>query len=350
VSKKSPPDEIPSKNPKKLDSVRLSKTLSFLLRHKPDAGDLTLDDDGWTSLDAAAGAAGKLMRRRVESDDVVQMLEAARVKRFEIEDGRIRAQADRRQKRRATPPDILYHATTNTRIEDARRIRHLGGGGKPVFLSADEGQAWRVAHRMKTEVPRVLYVDTTRARRHGVRFFQNRRTGLYTANRIPVADVLNLQENFAEQLSSGGIPIRMGADGRPRMALIRVTRRSGVTWEIAKGKLEPGETPESAGIREVREEMGIDVDLTISGYVGIIRYGFLAPGGLPRLKTVYLYLMEPVVEDEAASIDFDPRTQEGIKDVRWFTPPEACRAVTHSSLRPIMRKARDLVERLYGDR
>ncbi len=334
---------------KKLDYVRLSKTLSFLLRHKPEAGELTLDDDGWTPIEAAARAAGKLLRRSVKVEDVERMLENARVKRFEIVDSRIRAQADRRQKRRATPPDILYHATTNTRIENARRMRHLGGGGKPLFLSADEGQAWRVAHRMKTEVPRVLYVDTTRARRHGVRFFQNRRTGLYTANRIPVADVLNLQENFAEQLSSGGIPIRMGEDGRPRMALIRVTRRSGVTWEIAKGKLEPGETPEAAGVREVQEEMGLDVSLEISGYVGIIRYGFLAPGGLPRLKTVYLYLMEPVVS-EGVTLDFDPRTQEGIKDVRWFTPPEACRAVTHSSLRPVMRKARELVERLYGDR
>ncbi|MCB9678448.1 MAG: RNA 2'-phosphotransferase [Alphaproteobacteria bacterium] len=329
------------------DPVRLSKTLSFLLRHKPEAGGLTLDPDGWTDLDAAARAAGKLMRRKIANEEVVQMLESARVKRFEIEDGKIRAQVDRRQKRRSTPPDILYHACTASQIEKARGAGFLAAHGRPLFLSADEAQAWRVAHRMNTDAPQVLYVDTTRARRHGVRFFQNRRNGLYSAEKLPVADVLNLQDNFAEQRSAGGIPIQIGPDGTPRMALIRVTRRSGITWEIAKGKLEPGETPEGAGIREVQEEMGIDSDLKVTGYVGLIRYGFLAPGGLPRLKSVYLYLMEPV--DPGAPVHFAPRAAEGIKDVQWFTPPEACRAVTHSSLRPVMRRARELVERLYGD-
>ncbi|MEZ4319015.1 MAG: RNA 2'-phosphotransferase [Myxococcota bacterium] len=329
------------------DPVRLSKTLSFLLRHKPEAGSLSLDGDGWTDIESACRAAGKLLRRRVPADEVVAMLENARVKRFEIEGERIRALVDRRQKRRTTPPDILYHACTEGQIERAMAAGHLAASGRPLFLSSDEPQAWRVAHRMRTDAPRVLYIDTTRARRHGVRFFQNRRTGLYSAERLPVSDVLNLQPNFAEQRSAGGIPIRIAEDGRPRMALIRVTRRSGVTWEIAKGKLEPGETPESAGVREVQEEMGLQTALNVTGYVGLIRYGFLAPGGLPRLKSVYLFLMEP--EDPRSEVSFEPREAEGIKDVQWFTPGEACRAVTHSSLRPIMRTARELVERQHGD-
>ena len=98
------------------------------------------------------------------------------------------------------------------------------------------------------------------------------------------------------------------------MALIRVTRRSGVTWEVAKGKLEPGEPPEIAGIREVREEMGIDVDLKITRNLGMIRHDFLAPGGLPRLKTVHLFLMEPT----EPIAQFLPAHREGIGAVRWF--------------------------------
>jgi putative RNA 2'-phosphotransferase len=327
-----------------IDPVRLSKTLAFLLRHRPDAGQLQPDDDGWVPLEELARAASKLMRRRVTGADVAAMVEASRVKRFEIETERVRVRADRRPRPKVTPPDILYHAATAETVAEAVERGHLETPGRPLHLSADEAQAWRVAHR-RGGSPQVLFVDTTRARRHGIRFFQNRRTGLYTVDRLPVQDVLNLQPDFAEQQSAGGVPVMLDAEGRPCFALIRVTRRSGVTWEVAKGKLEPGETPEAAGIREVQEEMGVPQALEVTGYVGLIRYGFLAPGGLPRLKSVYLYLMRATGDEP---LTFEPRAAEGIADVRWFTPAEACRAVTHSSLRPIMRAARELVERQHG--
>ena len=67
----------------------------------------------------------------------------------------------------------------------------------------------------------------------------------------------------------------------------------------------------------------------------------MAPGALPRLKTVFLYLMKLDRPIEAA---FDPAHAEGIDAVRWFTPSEAVRAVRHSSLIPLMKKARQLVE------
>jgi len=187
-----------------------------------------------------------------------------------------------------------------------------------------------------------LVIDATRARRHGVRFFRNRRNGLFLSTPVPVSDVLNLQPGYAEQHSAGGFPVRRDPDGHVRVALIQVTRRSGVTWEVAKGKLEPGETPESAGVREVQEEMGIQTDLRVSKYLDCVRYGFLAPGGLPRLKSVFLYLLEPVDQ----IVEFAPRAEEGIDAVGWFTADEAVRAVTHSSLQPVMRKLRDVLKEL----
>lgn len=322
------------------DGLRVSKTMAFLLRHRPDVGDLEPDDQGWVALDALASAVSRLLRMDVAPDRVREVVEAAEVQRFEIQDFRIRALGRRRPPPRPAAPDILYHAATAEQVERYAEEGVVSAGRRrSVFLSDDEAHAWRVAHRLGGS-PRVLYVDTTRSRRHGLHFARNRRNGLYLAPEIPASDVLNLLPNFAEQLSAGGIPIQRDAEGVPRMALIRVTRRSGRTWEVAKGKLEVGETPEHAAIREVREEMGIDVDLRITGFVSLIRYGFLAPGGLPRLKTVYLYLMEPV---EPLDDAFRPATREGIGEVCWFTPEHACRAVTHSSLVPAMRHARRLV-------
>jgi len=319
--------------------------MAFLLRHKPEAGDLVLDDSGFVEVSELARAVSRLMRRRIAPDDIDHLVQTARVRRFEMVQTRIRAlkKTSSRRSQRPSCPDILYHACTADQVDRYRAQGCLRAADKrPVWLSADEAQAWRTAHRMNGE-PRVLYVDTARGRRRRLRLERHRRTGLYMARSLSLGDVLNMQPNFAEQLSAGGIPVSLGDDGDPRMALIRVTRRSGVTWEVAKGKLEPGEPPEWAGVREVREEMGIEVDFEVRELVGLVRYGFMAPGGLPRLKTIYLYLLDPHGEVGA----FHPSEREGIQDVRWFTPEEACEVVTHTSLVPVMRRARELVRARY---
>lgn len=336
-----------------MDPVRLSKTMAFLLRHRPDVGDLEPDDEGWVGLPELCVAVSKLMRTTVSADDVRSIIVESRVRRFEITEERVRAtrQPQRsgrgpRRHPRCHTPDILYHATTAPQVEQTRRAGVLSAGkDKFVYLSSDESHAWRVAHRLGGGPARVLVVDATRARRHGVRFFRNRRNGLYLSTPVPLHDVLNLQPNYAEQHSAGGFPVRRDPDGRARIALIQVTRRSGTTWEVAKGKLEPGETPEGTAVREVQEEMGLDTDLRVTRYLDCVRYGFLAPGGLPRLKSVYLYLMEAIDPIE----EFVPRGEEGIADVGWFTAEEAVQAVTHSSLQPVMRRLKDVLGQMEQD-
>lgn len=323
-----------------VDDVRISKTMAFLLRHRPDVGNLTLDDYGWARIDELSDAVGRLLKVEIEAERMRSLVLHADQARFELRDQRIRAIVGRRGPR-GQVPDILYHATTADLMEQYRQEGRISGGRRrAVYLADDETAAWRVAHRLSGS-PRVLYVDSGRARRAGVQLARNRRNGLYHAPELPSTAALNLLPNFAEQLSAGGIPLQVGPDGKLRMLLIRVTRRSGRTWEVAKGKLEEGEPPEHTAIREVQEEMGLDVDLRVTGLVGLVRYGFLAPGGLPRLKTIYLYVMEPL---QPIDQEFRPAEREGIGEVRWFTPEAACRAVTHSSLIPAMRRALRMVQ------
>lgn len=324
-----------------VDPVRLSKTMAFLLRHKPEVGHLQPDDDGWVDVGELCRAVSTLLRNDVAAEQIAELIRDARVRRFELSEGRVRAVERGSGHPRATPPDILYHPTSEAefaRMGAERAARRPDGGALELY--DDEGQAWRAAHRSAEGPPRLLYVDTARARRHGARFHRNRRTGLYLASGLSVSDVLNLQPNFAEQISAGGIPVQAGPDGRPRMALIRVTRRSGVTWEVAKGKLEPGETPEMAAVREVQEEMGVQVDFSVTCFVGLVRYGFMAPGALPRLKSIHLFLLEPKGDPGS----FSPSAREGIGEVRWFDPEEAERIVRHSSLVPMMARAKQLVQ------
>lgn len=254
--------------------------------------------------------------------------------RWTIEGTRVRV-LKTKPKKQLWVPDILYHACTAVEAEEYQRI---GGIRIPnqrlVPLLSEESDAWREAHRRSGE-PRVLVIDTSRGRRRRLHVTKGRHAHSYLARRVSVGDVLNLQPEYREQVSAGGIPVARGPDGRPRFALIRVRRRSGETWEIAKGKLEPGEPPEWAAIRETQEEMGVSVPFEVGCDLGHFRYGFLAPGGRPRLKTVYVYLLR--FDGDIGR--FQPAEGEGVAEVRWFGVEQACESVTHSSLIPMMRKA-----------
>ena len=325
--------------------------MAYLLRHKPEHGNLTLDPEGWTPLEDVAVAVSKMLRYEVSTSRIHRLIDEDNIVRFDIENEKIRATrkpyrkpgfsyGSPRSSSLPPTPDILYHATSRERLADLIDGEWVHCGPRPFCLSETEAQAWRAAHRSGDAEPVVLYVDASRCRRKGIRFRRNKRTGLYMADRVPRRDVLNLQPRFAEQLSAGGLPLGRGPSGKLHIALIRVTRRSGVTWEVAKGKLEPGESPELTAVREVQEEMGVACTFEILRDVGIVRYGFVAPGGLPRLKTVYLYLMRPL----GSMDEFNPSVREGIGAVRWFPLDEACKVVRHSSLQPLMRQVRSVLQ------
>lgn len=323
----------------KFDAVRLSKTMAFLLRHKPEAGGLNPDENGWVPIENLCSAAGRLLRYEIKIRHVTLVVTEVSSRRFELVNGRVRALQEEQRGQR--PPDILYHATCESRIEGFIESGEINPPpGKQLYLSVQESQAWRAAHRA-SPTPHVLYVDAGRAARAGIPFCPSRYSGLWQAPGLKAKHVLNLQPRFDFQLSAGGIPIRKSANGMTELALVKVVRRGRGTWEVAKGKLETGETPESAAMREVCEELGVDASLHVERYVDTIRYGFTAPGSKPRLKSVFLYLLTSTER----LTDFHPALDEGITEVAWFTPNQARRAVVHPSLRPAMRKVQHLLER-----
>jgi bis(5'-nucleosidyl)-tetraphosphatase len=59
--------------------------------------------------------------------------------------------------------------------------------------------------------------------------------------------------NRGAKRAAGVVVVRETADG-PRVLLLRAYRN----WDLPKGRLEDGETPLEAAIREVREETGLD--------------------------------------------------------------------------------------------
>lgn len=171
-----------------VNPVKLSKFLSFVLRHKPDAIGLTLDPQGWTSIDellAKSNAPGTWFSR----EDLLQIVATSDKKRFSLsEDGqRIRAAQGHSvtvelSQAPQEPPSILYHGTA-TRFVDSILSEGLRPQSRQqVHLSADEVTAHSVGQRHGK--PAILKVEALRMHTKGFKFFLAD-NGVWLTDQVP---------------------------------------------------------------------------------------------------------------------------------------------------------------------
>ena len=132
------------------------------------------------------------------------------------------------------------------------------------------------------------------------------------------------------QHSAGGVAYRpVGEDFE--IALIRTAEEG--RWQLPKGIVDPGETPEQAAVREVREEAGIDCE--IQDPIETIEYWFVASYDGPRKryhKKVSFFLMTYVSGDVA---DHDHEVTEA----RWVLTDDALSMLSFENERAVVEKA-----------
>lgn len=167
-------------------AVRISKLLSYALRHDPAALGIQLDDAGWTDVDAVLGGLatrGEALSR-AELEEVVSSSDK---QRFALEGSRLRANQghsvdvdlglERRQ-----PPEVLYHGTV-PRFVEAIRVEGLSRGKRThVHLSPDVRTAETVAKRRGIAV--VLKVLARAMHEDGHAFFLSE-NGVWLTEHVP---------------------------------------------------------------------------------------------------------------------------------------------------------------------
>lgn len=172
--------------------IRLSKTISHALRHKPEEYGLVLDSEGWVALDDLLTALQMRFgaRRAVSRADIETIMAESEKQRFEVRDGRIRAFyghsiAEKIEKQPVIPPAVLYHGTTQ---EAATAILHSGLKSMKrqyVHLSTDEKTA-RIVGLRRTHKPVILRIAALDAHRQGTKFYAGNQD-IWLADPIPPA-------------------------------------------------------------------------------------------------------------------------------------------------------------------
>lgn len=133
-----------------------------------------------------------------------------------------------------------------------------------------------------------------------------------------------------ELISAGGIAIR-DRDSHRDVALIK-TESEG-RWQLPKGIIDPGETPEQAALREVREEAGISCE--IINKVDVIDYWFVNKRSHDpeRIhKFVHFFLMRYLSGDIS---DHD----DEVFEARWVHFDDAISMLSFEAERCLLRKA-----------
>jgi 8-oxo-dGTP pyrophosphatase MutT (NUDIX family) len=127
--------------------------------------------------------------------------------------------------------------------------------------------------------------------------------------------------------SAGGLVIR---DSR----ILLISTQEGKRWQLPKGHIEEGETPEEAAVREVREETGVTG--RILAPLPPVEYWYIEKGHRRVHKKVVYYLLSYVSGDTA---DFDAREVSGAD---WFSWEDGITRLSFENERRVVLEAQRL--------
>ena len=137
-----------------------------------------------------------------------------------------------------------------------------------------------------------------------------------------------------EQVSAGGVVYRR-RKGRVEVALISVGEQG--RWQLPKGLVGRGESPEEAALREVREETGLSCEIV--GELEKVEYWYFSKGGARRVrfhKHVHFYLMRHLSGDVSGHDD-------EVNEARWVGLEVAEGMLAFKGERKALAEAREVI-------
>ncbi len=111
-------------------------------------------------------------------------------------------------------------------------------------------------------------------------------------------------------------------------------------WTLSKGRIEEGESAEGGTVREIKEELGLDI--TIQDTLGENEYIASDPEKGKKRKHVHYFLAE------SSYVDIVGEEKGGLDDARWFKIADILELNFYNDILPIVTKAVSLILQRTG--
>ena len=171
-----------------MNYIELSKEVSYALRHAPQEYGLYLDEHGWVSTDLLIAALKKKKFKDLSYEDLMKMVNTAKKKRHEIQNGRIRALyghsvGNEVIKETIQPPDILYHGTAHKFMNKILEEGLIPKNRQFVHLSENVEMAYMTGKRRDVS-PVIFKIHAKEAWNEGISFYLGNEK-VWLSNAIP---------------------------------------------------------------------------------------------------------------------------------------------------------------------
>lgn len=167
--------------------IKISKSLSYWLRHRPEVIGITLNDGGWVDVKELIEKAQKEVS--FDFNELKEVVKSCDKQRFSFSDDfcSIRASQGHSIKvklefKEVAAPPVLYHGTAEKFIESIQKKGLIPGKRHHVHLSKDIETASKVGQRHGKLV--ILTIDTIKMQDAGFRFYISD-NGVYLTESVP---------------------------------------------------------------------------------------------------------------------------------------------------------------------
>jgi len=180
-------------NPDVKELKNVSKYLSFILRHKPDAIDLQLDESGWANIEELIKKTSDF---HLHLDLLQLVVETNDKQRFKISDDGFFIKANQGHSidvvfdlKVIVPPSILLHGTAMRFIDSIKEAGLKKQKRHHVHLSENESVAEAVGQRYGK--PFVLQIDSQQMHSDEFKFYKTD-NNVWLVDSVPSKYIINL--------------------------------------------------------------------------------------------------------------------------------------------------------------
>lgn len=186
------------KNNQNNQEVKLSRFISFVLRHNPDSIKIKIEEDGWTNTKEFIENINKLTKYRIDMELLEKIVKEDNKQRYSFNENKSKIRANQGHSinakirfKEVIPPDNLYHGTGDKYVFSIlkegikKRTRNF------VHLSDNIETAFDVGSRHGQ--PKVLIVNAKEMHKDKYKFFLSE-NGVYLTEYVPIKYIKQLKK------------------------------------------------------------------------------------------------------------------------------------------------------------